>query len=45
MTTTPSATVDALSFPALPGALDTPRVVVDLARVERNIARLPNRLG
>ena len=40
MTTTPSATVDALSFPALPGALDTPRVVVDLARVERNIARL-----
>ncbi len=30
----------ALSFPALPDGLDTPRVVVDLGRVEANIARL-----
>ncbi|HET7473167.1 MAG TPA: alanine racemase, partial [Candidatus Limnocylindrales bacterium] len=29
-----------LSFPALPSGLDTPRVVVDLARVEANIDRL-----
>ncbi|HEX5824746.1 MAG TPA: hypothetical protein VFY18_09845, partial [Candidatus Limnocylindrales bacterium] len=29
-----------LTFPALPTGLDTPRVVVDLARVEANIARL-----
>ena len=29
-----------LTFPALPGRLDTPRVVVDLARVEANIRRL-----
>ena len=31
---------DALTFPALPGGLDTPRVVVDLARVAANIDRL-----
>jgi D-serine deaminase-like pyridoxal phosphate-dependent protein len=30
----------ALTFPALPSGLDTPRVVVDLARVDANIARL-----
>jgi D-serine deaminase-like pyridoxal phosphate-dependent protein len=30
----------ALTFPALPDGLDTPRVVVDLGRVEANIARL-----
>ena len=30
----------ALTFPALPAGLDTPRVVVDRARVEANIARL-----
>jgi D-serine deaminase-like pyridoxal phosphate-dependent protein len=30
----------ALTFPALPGGLDTPRVVVDLERVAANIARL-----
>ena len=30
----------ALTFPALPSGLDTPRVVVDLGRVEANIARL-----
>jgi D-serine deaminase-like pyridoxal phosphate-dependent protein len=29
-----------LTFPALPSGLDTPRVVVDLARVQANIARL-----
>jgi D-serine deaminase-like pyridoxal phosphate-dependent protein len=29
-----------LTFPALPSGLDTPRVVVDVARVEANIARL-----
>jgi D-serine deaminase-like pyridoxal phosphate-dependent protein len=29
-----------LSFPALPGGIDTPRVVVDVGRVEANIARL-----
>ncbi len=31
---------DALTFPALPTGLDTPRVVVDLARVAANIERL-----
>ena len=31
---------DALTFPALPAGLDTPRVVVDIVRVEANIARL-----
>jgi D-serine deaminase-like pyridoxal phosphate-dependent protein len=31
---------DALTFPALPGGLDTPRVVVDLGRVAANIERL-----
>ena len=35
-----NATRDELSFPALPGGLDTPRVVVDLGRVDANIARL-----
>jgi len=40
MTTTESAAVEALTFRALPASLDTPRVVVDVARVERNIARL-----
>jgi D-serine deaminase-like pyridoxal phosphate-dependent protein len=37
---TASETLASLTFPALPDAIDTPRVVVDLARVERNIARL-----
>ena len=31
---------EGLTFPALPAGLDTPRVVVDLARVEANIGRL-----
>ncbi|HUQ78010.1 MAG TPA: alanine racemase [Patescibacteria group bacterium] len=31
---------EVLTFPALGGALDTPRVVVDLARVDANIVRL-----
>ena len=31
---------DALTFPSLPGGLDTPRVVVDLGRVAANIERL-----
>ena len=31
---------DALTFPALPGGLDTPRIVVDLTRVAANIDRL-----
>jgi len=30
----------ALTFPALPAGLDTPRVVVDLVRVDANIGRL-----
>ena len=38
--TEPAAAADALTFPALPAGLDTPRIVVDLARVEANIARL-----
>jgi D-serine deaminase-like pyridoxal phosphate-dependent protein len=33
-------TAGSLTFPALPGGLDTPRVVVDLARVAANIDRL-----
>jgi D-serine deaminase-like pyridoxal phosphate-dependent protein len=36
----PAATAETLTFPALPPGLDTPRIVVDLARVEANIARL-----
>src|SRR5204863_455723 len=32
--------LESLTFPALPGGLDTPRVVVDLARVAANIERL-----
>src|SRR5262249_7600010 len=31
---------DELAFPALPAGVDTPRVVIDLARVDANIARL-----
>ena len=34
------AATDRLTFPSLPDGLDTPRVVVDLARVQANIARL-----
>jgi D-serine deaminase-like pyridoxal phosphate-dependent protein len=34
------ATTATLAFPALPTGLDTPRIVVDLARVDANIARL-----
>jgi D-serine deaminase-like pyridoxal phosphate-dependent protein len=40
----PAAPVVPLTFPALPTGLDTPRVVVDLARVEANIARLQTEL-
>jgi D-serine deaminase-like pyridoxal phosphate-dependent protein len=32
--------IHALAFRTLPGSLDTPRVIVDLARVQANIARL-----
>ena len=39
MTVDPGLSVS-LTFPALPGGLDTPRVVVDLVRVAANIARL-----
>jgi D-serine deaminase-like pyridoxal phosphate-dependent protein len=39
MTVDPSAIVG-LTFPALPDGVDTPRVVVDLARVAANIGRL-----
>ena len=39
MTVDPGLAVG-LTFPALPGGLDTPRVVVDLARVAANVARL-----
>jgi D-serine deaminase-like pyridoxal phosphate-dependent protein len=38
--TSETAVGDALTFPALPAGLDTPRVVVDLARVAGNIERL-----
>lgn len=37
---TAPVTTDELTFPALPDGLDTPRVVVDLARVAANIERL-----
>jgi D-serine deaminase-like pyridoxal phosphate-dependent protein len=37
---TVAAPTDELTFPALPGVIDTPCVVVDLARVHANIARL-----
>jgi D-serine deaminase-like pyridoxal phosphate-dependent protein len=40
----PAAPAVPLTFPALPSGLDTPRVVVDLARVEANIARLQTEL-
>jgi D-serine deaminase-like pyridoxal phosphate-dependent protein len=40
----PAAAAGTLTFPALPTGLDTPRVVVDLARVEANIARLQTAL-
>jgi D-serine deaminase-like pyridoxal phosphate-dependent protein len=36
----PVATTETLTFSALPTGLDTPRIVVDLARVDANIARL-----
>ena len=36
--------VGELSFPALPAAIDTPRVVLDLARLDANIARLQGEL-
>jgi D-serine deaminase-like pyridoxal phosphate-dependent protein len=42
MTTT--LPTDALTFPALPGEVDTPRVVVDLGRVDANIARLQSEM-
>jgi D-serine deaminase-like pyridoxal phosphate-dependent protein len=35
---------EALTFPALPADLDTPRVVVDLARVAANIERLQSEM-
>jgi D-serine deaminase-like pyridoxal phosphate-dependent protein len=35
---------EALTFPALPAGLDTPRVVVDLARVAANIERLQSEM-
>jgi len=35
-----SAPIGALSFPALPAGLDTPGVVLDVARLDANIARL-----
>jgi len=38
--TVSNAAPDALGFPSLRGSLDTPRVVVDIARVEGNIRRL-----
>lgn len=38
--TEPAAAAGALTFPALPTGLDTPRIVIDLARVEANVARL-----
>ncbi|HET7702380.1 MAG TPA: alanine racemase [Candidatus Limnocylindrales bacterium] len=40
MTTHLAAPADDLAFAALPDGLDTPRLVLDLARVEANIARL-----
>jgi D-serine deaminase-like pyridoxal phosphate-dependent protein len=38
--TVSGSTADAPTFRSLPGSLDTPRLVVDLARVEANIRRL-----
>jgi D-serine deaminase-like pyridoxal phosphate-dependent protein len=38
--TTDLAHAGALTFPALPAGLDTPRVVVDLSRLDANIVRL-----
>jgi D-serine deaminase-like pyridoxal phosphate-dependent protein len=40
----PAAAADALTFPTPPTGLDTPRVVVELARVAANIARLQGQL-
>ena len=42
--TTDAIAGDRLTFPALPPGLDTPRVVVDLARVGANIARLQDEM-
>jgi D-serine deaminase-like pyridoxal phosphate-dependent protein len=39
-----SVRTEALTFPALPRGLDTPRVVVDLARVAANIDRLQDEM-
>jgi D-serine deaminase-like pyridoxal phosphate-dependent protein len=44
MTVDPGLAVG-LTFPALPDGLDTPRVVVDLARVAANIERLQVEMG
>jgi D-serine deaminase-like pyridoxal phosphate-dependent protein len=44
MTVEDTTTTAAPTFPALPAGLDTPRLVVDLARVEANIARLQGAL-
>ena len=44
MSEAPARQVDELTFPALPAGLDTPQVVVDLDRVERNIARLQDEM-
>jgi D-serine deaminase-like pyridoxal phosphate-dependent protein len=40
MTHRSAVAAEAFTFPSLPAGLDTPRVVVDLARVEANIGRL-----
>ena len=40
----PAAVAETLTFPALPSGLDTPRIVVDLARVEANITRLQSEM-
>ena len=40
----PATEANSLTFPALPTGLDTPRIVVDLARVEANIALLQGEL-
>ena len=45
MTTTQRVATDRLTFPALPDGLDTPRVVVDLARVAANIERLQDEMN
>ena len=44
MSEAPARQVDELTFPTLPAGLDTPQVVVDLDRVERNIARLQDEM-